>query len=373
MLNSSAGYRALRPSLRKLGLAVFIAIALTSRIALGDALQDADKLLKAGDYRQALERVDKILASHPNDPQARFLKGVILTEQGDDKDAVTVFRKLTRDYPELPEPYNNLAVIYAARGEYEKAREALEQSIRTHPSYATAYENLGDVYATLAGRAYDKALQIDSTNSNAQHKLALMRELIGGPPGSIGAAQRPAVAPASQALAKATPESARQPAAPTGTAAEPEKASAPPLPKPAKPAPAEATAAVAEAAPPAQAHAAGSATSERAILALVENWAKAWSRQDADAYLAFYARDFDTPRGQSRAAWEKLRRERVRAPKDISVTIASPEVRVAANGSATVTFRQTYRSNFVHSTTTKTLVLERSGERWLIREERVQR
>src|SRR2546425_9737176 len=77
----------------------------------------------------------------------------------------SIFTKLTQDYPELPEPYNNLAVIYASQGQYEKARAALEQSIRTHPSYATAYENLGDVYAKLASQAYDKALQLDSSNS----------------------------------------------------------------------------------------------------------------------------------------------------------------------------------------------------------------
>ncbi len=380
MLNSSALRPALGPALRKLGLAVFIGIALTSRMALGDELQEADKLLKAGAYQQALERVDKILASRPNDPQARFLKGVILTEQGDDKDAVTVFRNLTRDYPELPEPYNNLAVIYASRGEYEKAREALEQSIRTHPSYATAYENLGDVYATLAGRAYDKALQIDSTNSNAQHKLALMRELIGGPPGSIKEAQRVAAAPAPGALAKATPEQAKPVAAGgAGNNSEPAKPeqpktkqATPPQTKTAQATPA-ATPSAGKAPQPGQSEAAGAAPPERAIVATVENWAKAWSRQDADAYLAFYAKDFDTPRGQSRATWEKLRRQRLKAPKEISVTIASPEVHVAANGTATVTFRQTYRSNLIRSTTTKTLVLERSGGRWLIREERVGR
>jgi hypothetical protein len=51
-------------------------------------------------------------------------------------------------------------------------------AIRTHPSYATAHENLGDIYARLASQAYDKALQIDSSNSSAQNKLALIRDLM---------------------------------------------------------------------------------------------------------------------------------------------------------------------------------------------------
>ena len=76
-------------------------------------------------------------------------------------------------------------MIYASQGQYDKARAALEQSIRTHPSYATAYENLGDVYAKLASQAYDKALQIDSSNAAAKNKLSLTRELVGRP-GSHG-------------------------------------------------------------------------------------------------------------------------------------------------------------------------------------------
>jgi tetratricopeptide (TPR) repeat protein len=116
-------------------------------------------------------------ADEPRDAQARFLKAVILTEQGNSREAIDIFTRLTQDFPELPEPYNNLAVIYAAQGQYEKARAALEQSIRTQPSYATAYENLGDVYAKLASQAYDKALQLDKTNSGAQTKLSRAREI----------------------------------------------------------------------------------------------------------------------------------------------------------------------------------------------------
>ena len=151
---------------RLAGICCALAIALP---ALADDLQDAAKHLKAGQHKQALERVNKALAAKPRDPQARFLKGLILTEQGNSKEAIEIFTKLTQDYPELPEPYNNLAVIYASQGQYDRARAALEQSIRTHPSYATAYENLGDVYAKLASQAFDKALQIDSSNAAAKN------------------------------------------------------------------------------------------------------------------------------------------------------------------------------------------------------------
>ena len=140
-------------------------------------LDDAATLLKAGQHEQALTQVDRLLAADPKDPQARFLKGVILTEQGDAKAAADVFERLTQDYPALPEPYNNLAVIYAAQGRYEQARVALEKSIRTHPTYATAYDNLGDVYSKLAGDAYGRALRLEVSGGGVSKKLALLREL----------------------------------------------------------------------------------------------------------------------------------------------------------------------------------------------------
>src|SRR4051812_41926323 len=175
--------------------ALTICVLLGIGAARADDLQDASQLLKAGQHREALDRVNRALSAKPRDPQARFLKAVILTEQGNTKEAIDIFTRLTQDFPELPEPYNNLAVIYASQGQYEKARVSLEQSIRTHPSYATAYENLGDVYARLASQAYDKALQLDSSNTAAQNKLSLVRDLVGAPqaPGTKEAAQPPAV------------------------------------------------------------------------------------------------------------------------------------------------------------------------------------
>src|SRR5690349_10636876 len=188
-------------------LVVLIAtfVCLAAPFARADDLQDAQQLLKSGQREQALEHVNKALAAKPKDPQARFLKGVILTEQGKQSEAVDVFTKLTQDYPNLPEPYNNLAVIYAGQGQYEKARSALEQSIRTHPSYATAYENLGDVYAKLASQAYGKALQLDASNTGAQNKLSLVRELVREPAPAAVAVTAPKEAPKEAVAAKPAP------------------------------------------------------------------------------------------------------------------------------------------------------------------------
>jgi tetratricopeptide (TPR) repeat protein len=307
---------------------VLIALAVALP-ALANDLQEAAKLLKAGQHKQALERVNKVLADKPKDPQARFLKGLIFTEQGKSKDAIDIFTQLTKDYPELPEPYNNLAVIYASQGQYDKARAALEQSIRTHPSYATAYENLGDVYAKLASQAYDKALQIDSSNAAAKNKLSLVRELVG----------RPSPATPATVVAAAPKEAPKEAPKPVISIVKPE---------PQKPA----------------------ADPSAEVLKAVNAWAEAWSKKDADAYLAHYARDFKTPGKESRAEWEKTRRARVTAPKSISVSLDSPKVTMNGADRATVSFRQNYKSDVLKSTSRKTLILVRADGGWKILEEK---
>src|SRR5690349_23655049 len=145
--------------------------------APADDLREAQRLYTQGKQAPALEKVDAFLKAQPRDPQGRFLKGLILTEQKRTAEAIQVFTGLTEDFPELPEPYNNLAVLYASQGNYDKAKSALELAIHTHPSYATAHENLGDIYAQLASRAYDRALQLDKSNTTAQTKLSLVKQL----------------------------------------------------------------------------------------------------------------------------------------------------------------------------------------------------
>src|SRR5438045_282113 len=327
MQNSNAPRTRLRG-----GLMALVALLLLGALPLAhaDDVQDAQKLLKAGQSQQALERVNRALAANPKDPQARFLKGLIFTEQGKQQEAIDIFTKLTQDYPNLPEPYNNLAVIYASQGQYDKARAALEQSIRTHPSYATAYENLGDVYAKLASQAYGKALQLDSSNAGAQNKLSLVRELVREP------GQKPvAAAPL-----------AKEPPAPAAKEPPAQVAVAPKAPE--KPA----------------------ADAGADVLQSVNSWAQAWAKQDVDAYLGYYAKDFKTPGGEARDAWEKSRRERISGAKSIEVGVDSPKVTMHSPDQASVSFRQTYRSDKLKSQNRKTLELVKADSRWLIREEK---
>lgn len=355
--------------------AATLVIALSGAFLIGsslparaDEMQDISQLFKQGQHGPALDRVNAYLVTHPKDAQARFLKGLILTEQNKTADAIRAFNDLTVDFPELPEPYNNLAVLYAQQGQYEKARTALEMAIRTHPSYATAHENLGDIYAKMATIAYDKALQLDKANASAQTKLALVKELFsGGHPGKAPSKpERPSVA---SAPAAAKPEAA--PAKPA--AAKPETAPAKPAPAPVVTAPVAVKPVPEPAAKPAASPETKATQADEAeVLEALNAWVAAWSKQDVKTYLGFYAKDFKVPGGESRAAWEKTRKERVAKPKSIKVEVVAPKVTLDSPTRATIHFKQSYRSDMLSNTTKKSLSMVRTGEKWLILEERVE-
>lgn len=360
----------MRPNSALTLLALLLGLGAAPQALAADSVTQLQSLVSQGQHSQALSMADRLLAANTKDPQTRFLKGIALTELNRIAEATAVFQKLTEDFPELPEPYNNLAVLYAQQRQYDKARAALEMAIRTHPSYATAHENLGDVYARLASQAYDKALQLDSTNPGAQSKLALIKEITSGK-GSAGtratagevAAAKPASAPAAAPVAQAPAPAAAQAPAPAA-------APAPAVVPTPTPAPAVATAPTPPQPAAPQAKAADGSKDSDAALSAVEDWAKAWSSKDVKAYLSFYDKDFKTPRGMSRARWEAQRTERVGKPGQIEVRIESPETKVDGE-IATVRFRQHYNSVGFDSTTTKTLELVKRNGRWKIREERV--
>ena len=361
-------------------LAIGLAIGFAAP-AFADNLPDVQRLIKQGQYPQAMDKVDAYLSSRPKDAQGRFLKGLIYTEMNKPAEAIAVFTKLSEDYPELPEPYNNLAVLYAQQKQYDKARTALEMAIRTHPSYAIAYENLGDVYAKLASQAYDKALQLDNSNSATQNKLALIRDLITTSgkgnvkpqPATQAAAATPAAQPAPAPVAA---KPAPAPAAATATVVAATQGAAAVAAQPAKAVPALVSALAATSAPapapvaaaPAPSKPATSAASDDVAKA-INAWADAWSRKDMRAYLGAYASDFDTPKGMSRKAWEQEREQRIAGKGGkISVSVDNPQITI--NGDkATAKFRQHYKATGLSSSTSKTLILVRSGSKWLIKEE----
>ena len=319
----------------KLTIQILFALSVITSNVFADELKDISNLSDQGQQAAALERINAYLAANPKDPQAMFMKGIILVESGKRDDAIKTFTDLTSKYPNLPEPYNNLAVLYADAGEYDKAKKALETAIKTHPSYATAHENLGDIYARMASEAYDKALQLDNGNSRAQSKLSLIKDLFGTGNKMVAKVD-----------AAKTTKTGTMPIRPADKKVEPAKTV-----EPAK-APVDTT-----------------ADDERSVNDAVSNWANAWSNQDVNKYLASYANNFKTPKGESRKAWEQQRRERISTPKSISVELLNQNVTIVDNNNSKVRFKQSYKGAGNAIRTDKTLLLKKENGNWLIEQE----
>jgi len=338
--------------LNRLFVALIGALLLsTSHLSLAANLTEANQLFRQGNYAQALAETEALLADMPKDAQGRFLKGLILTEQNKVQDAVSIFSSLTEDFPELPEPYNNLAVLYASQGEFDKARISLEMAIRTHPSYSTAHENLGDIYAKMASQAYDRALQLDRSNTTTQTKLSMIQDLFDSNAQQAVAQTEPVkatVTPVKVAIAPVVP----MPAVSVKTA--PPKAKLSPV------------------TPPIKVASVDDDPTEQLtdVLNAVNAWAASWSAQNVDEYLSHYAADFRPKGNTSFAKWEATRKTRVSTPKFIKVSVSKPIVIFTDDNHATVKFRQSYRANHFKATNNKTLTMVKTDNTWLIQEER---
>ena len=149
-----------------------------ARKQYASGIREAGTLIRERRFVEANLKLDALLKDRPREPQARFLKGVLETDEGHPDAAMNVFRSLIEDYPELPEPYNNLAVLLAQRGEYDAAKTSLETAVRAAPNWSVARENLGDIYVRLAGVEYERAAKLDRDSKSVPAKLALVRELL---------------------------------------------------------------------------------------------------------------------------------------------------------------------------------------------------
>ncbi len=316
---------------------------------------DIQHLINEGQYNEALKLTEEQLSLNSSDIKLQFMKGLVLTRLDRYSDAEKVFIQLTKENPELPEPFNNLAVVYAAQGKYAQASEALKSAINTHPSYATAHENLGDIYAKMASRAYNQALELDTSNKTAREKLSLVNELVSSPleskPEKTVVAATAEPKPEPKPVAKPQPEIIEIPAKPESKQAEVEE----------KPAMEQVDKVDLEA---------EKAKNRNAVEFAAKNWANAWSAQDVDSYLASYGKEFVPPKGLSRKAWERERRVRLRKPRFIKITLSDMKINLHGKDYAEIRFTQAYQSDTYGDKVKKEILMRKISDKWMITQER---
>lgn len=111
------------------------------------------------------------------------------------------------------------------------------------------------------------------------------------------------------------------------------------------------------------------------------NWAKDWSRGDAEAVIGYYHNDFpqrfstggkDYHTASARQKWLRQRRARIDPNRQINVDVLILDMVLSQpNNRVKVVFEQNYSSNSYHDKVIKTMLWEPSNGIWLIRHEEV--
>lgn len=109
---------------------------------------------------------------------------------------------------------------------------------------------------------------------------------------------------------------------------------------------------------------------EEELVSAIECWKNAWSGQDVDGYLASYSSDFNTPRGEPRATWERVRRARLTRPAYIRIDVTYERFELIEPDVVEVQFRQGFESNTYADESDKILRMRREHGTWKILEER---
>ncbi len=341
-------------------LAVLLPVTVFGSFAVfGGDLERVRSLVEEGRSKEALTNLEEHLEQFPVDPEAMFLRALLLAESQREGEARGIFEAVSGLRPDRPEPLNNLAVIQAAMGDYDGAVETLKEALRTHPAYRTAYENLTKIYGQLASEAYSRALSVDAAHERSSLELVLLSDMVLSDAAPVRVAQIPTEDPMAGVV-----ESPAMPDEPVEAVV------------------ADGRDADALAPVGAEDESTGRAKVEAEtaeLAALVEAWARAWSGQRVEDYLYFYSQSFVPSGGRSRDEWQQLRRARVAAPEYVKVSVAflDFESGESAGGSAggsdraLVRFNQSYESPTFSDVVTKTFELVRESGVWKIVKESV--
>jgi len=346
-------------------------------------------LLEKRQLKEALQQVDTFLGANEKQPEALFLRGLILFESGRIDESIDVFKLLTQEYPLKPELYNNLAVSYAVKGDYYHARDALEKAIEIYPGYTKAHENLGDIFMNIARQSYEKAMQLDPDKKSIHKKLNHINNLpiMQGNPRKISSSSHKTHKKSAQVRSSISEQASPIHNPPASV---PQKIQAKNIAR------AEAQKMVQDviqdevqkiskstvakqtmashmdtgkteklpcdewARNPSQ-----KTNDENDILKSLKTWASVWSRRDHKGYLSMYAPDFQTPKNMSRKRWEQDRKQRLNK-NYINVTIANPQISFVTCALARVTFDQFYSSDNYEDQTKKLILFKKVGQNWKI-------
>jgi len=147
-----------------------------AEVSLDEALALAIQSHRDGKAAAALELYRRILAVHPDHPDALHFLGVLSHQLGKSADAITLIRQAIAINPQYADAYNNLGNVLKEQGQLEAALTAYRQAIALRPDHADAHNNLGTVlnaqgHFDEAIAAYEKAIALQAQHADAYLNL----------------------------------------------------------------------------------------------------------------------------------------------------------------------------------------------------------
>ncbi len=142
----------------------------------GKLYNDGNKMLKAGNYKGAIDNYNKALGIE-KDYRIYYQKGVALKKSGEMAEAKSSFEEVLKAKPDFEAGYNALGGVYFSMGDYQKAIDNFEKVVETAKSdkvknavkknLSLAYAKLGNVELQNGSSAkgidaLEKAVQNDN-------------------------------------------------------------------------------------------------------------------------------------------------------------------------------------------------------------------
>ncbi len=137
--------------------------------------------IRLGEYKFALEKLQKALQQDPNLVEAHNIIAVLYQRLAKMKKAEYHFKQAIARAPDYSEAHNNYGVFLCGEGRYSESEQQFLKAISDplYPNPANAYENAGLCVdkipdATLAEKYFRTALQL---NPNLRKSLSKMADL----------------------------------------------------------------------------------------------------------------------------------------------------------------------------------------------------
>lgn len=211
---------------------------------------------------------------------------------------------------------NDLALFLATVGDLEGSRKTLESALLANPESATAFRNLRELAGQQFSESYAKAIgktppkKDVALDSKGLDPVALKKAMDEG---------RVVIA-AAEAVRRAELAKAERPA-----------------------------------------------QGGQDVEALLEAWAKAWSKKDFNQYASFYSDRFSIPAHKTRDAWLAFRKPRILGKKVIVVEVSNIVVTPRVAGEVEVKYDQRYESGTLRVRSRKTQVWVSEDNTWKIK------